>query len=128
MAGKFTKILGLLGLGSDKEAVTEAHLEAADSKIGQLEQAKADAEAKLATAEGDLKTAQEAKTKITGELTAAEEKVSTLEKWKQEQKATDGRDEDESNNLDGDDQGPKASWEVAAEAAIASAKKRVGQK
>jgi chromosome segregation ATPase len=125
---KFANILGFLGLGSDKEAVTEAHLEAADTKIAQLEQAKADAESKLATAEGALKTAQDEKAKADTSLKTEQDKVATLERWKAGQKASDGRTEDESNSLDAQDEEPKAAWEVASANAIASAKKRVGQK
>lgn len=122
---KFAKILGLLGLGSDKEAVTEAHLEAADTKIAQLEQAKLDAEASLGTAEAALKTAQAEQTKIAGDLTTASDKLATLEKWKQEQKATDGREADESNTLDTQPEAQE-SWEKVSASAIASAKKRLG--
>ena len=127
MAGKFANILGFLGLGSDKETVTEAHLEAADTKIAELTLAKADAEAKLATAQGDLKTATDNLTKAGTDLKAEQGKVATLEQWKQEQKAVDGRQEDDSNNLD-DDTEPKAAWEVASATAVANAKKRVGEK
>jgi hypothetical protein len=128
MAGKFANILGFLGLGSDKEAVTEAHLEAADTKIAELTQAKADAETKLATALGDVKTAQEAKTKADTALEQEQEKTATLEKWKQEQKAVDGREEDDSNNLDDNDAEPKAAWETTAATTIAGVKKRLGEK
>ncbi len=124
---RFAKILGLLGLGSDKEAVTEAHLEAADTKISQLEQAKTDAESKLATVEGALKTAQDEKTKIAGEPTTASDKVATLEKWKQEQKAVDNREEDDSNTLDKQPEATEA-WEKAAASAVANTKKRLGDK
>ena len=125
---KFARILGLLGLGSDKESVTEAHLEAADTKIAQLEQARADAETKLATAEGSLKTAQEEKSKADTALEKEQEKTATLQKWKDEQKATDGRQEDDSNNLDDNDNEPKAAWEVASANAVANVRKRVGEK
>ena len=64
MAGKFANILAALGLGSDKEPVTAAHLEAADTKIAQLEQAKTEAESKLATAETNLRTAQTRKRRL----------------------------------------------------------------
>ena len=120
MANKFANILGFLGLGSDKEAVTEAHLEAADTKIAQLEAAKTAAEQQattaatdLATAQASLKTATDNLTKAATDLKAAEEKATTLEKWKAEQKAVDNREEDDSNDLDKEDDGPKAGWEVA---------------
>ncbi len=125
---RFAKILGLLGLGSDKEAVTEAHLQAADDKVAQLEQAKADAEGKLATAETNLKTAQEEKTKVAGELETAKGKVATLEEWKKNQAAVDGREEDDSNDLDDPNTEALAPWEKASASAIASAKKRLGEK
>ena len=127
MAGKFANILGFLGLGSDKEAVTEAHLEAADTKIAELTQAKADAETKLTTAEGSLKTAQEEKAKADTALEKEQEKTAQLEKWKQEQKAVDNREEDDSNDLEGDNE-PKAAWEVASATAISNVKKRLGEK
>jgi len=128
MAGKFANILGFLGLGSNNETVTEAHLEAADTKIAELTQAKADAETQLATAQGDLKTAQDAKTKADTDLQAEQKKTAQLEQWKQEQKAVDGRQEDDSNNLDDTDTEPKAAWEVASATAVANARKRVGEK
>ena len=127
MAGKFANILAALGIGSDKEPVTEAHLQAADEKIAALEQAKTDADEKLATAETALKTAQAEQTKIAGELKTAADKVATLETWKKNQATVDGREEDDSNKLDG---APEAQepWEKAASSAIASAKKRLGDK
>ncbi len=128
MAIKFANILAALGMGSKMEAVTEAHLEAADAKIAQLEQAKLDADAKVTDAEAALKTATEEKTKVAGELKEASDKVATLEDWKKQQATVDGREEDDSNSLDKEDEGPKASWEVAAAMAVATAKKRVGEK
>lgn len=75
---KFAKTLGMLGLGSDKEAVTEAHLEATDTSIAQLEQAKVDAESKLATVQGELKTAQDEKAKTALALQASQEQAALL--------------------------------------------------
>ncbi len=120
MAIKFASILAALGVRSASEPVTEAHLEAADAKIAQLESDKE-------TAEAGLKTALEEKGKVEATLTETKGKLATLEKWKKEQKAVDGRDEDESNSLD--DQ-PEAleSWERAAASTIANTKKRLGQK
>lgn len=135
MEGKFAHILGFLGLKGNTEPVTEAHLQAADDKIALLEQEKAaadtratQAEAAAVTAQTALDTAKADATAAATKLTAAEEKAATLEDWKSKQKAVDGREEDNSNDLDGDDEGPKASWEVAASKAIASVKKRVGEK
>ncbi|MDO7851572.1 hypothetical protein [Hymenobacter convexus] len=142
MAFEFKNILSAMGLKNSTDAVTEAHLQAADDKIALLTQEKADADTRanvaeaarvtaqtaLDTATASLTTANETITKVTGELDAANKKVATLEEWKKNQKATDGRQEDDSNDLDSEDEGPKASWEVAASKAIASAKKRVGEK
>lgn len=133
MAGKFAHILGFLGLNGNTDPVTEAHLQAADDKIAQLEQDKSAAELRASSVEGALATAQAALdtekanvTKVTGELTTANGKVATLEGWKKEQTAKDGRTEDESNKLDQGDQAPKAAFETAADAAIAKMRKRVG--
>jgi peptidoglycan hydrolase CwlO-like protein len=135
MANKFANILAALGLNSNTDSVTEAHLQAADDKIALLEKQKTDAETRANAVQGALDTANaslEAKTadltKVQGELTTATGKVATLEEWKKQNKATDGRSEDESNKLDAQQEGPKAAWEVASDAAIASAKKRVGEK
>ena len=127
MANKFANILGFLGLGSDKEAVTEAHLQAADDKIAQLTEQKAAADLKAEQAATALKAAEDEKTKTAGELKTASDKLATLEKWKQEQKATDGREEDESNKLDTQPEATEP-WEKAAASAIASTKKRLGDK
>ena len=124
---KFANILGFLGLGSDKEAVTEAHLQAADDKIAQLTEQKAAAELKASEAGAALKLAEEEKTKIAGELQTASEKVATLEKWQREQRAVDGRQEDDSNALD-DKPEAMEPWERAAASTIASTKKRLGEK
>ena len=127
MAGKFANILAALGLGSDKEPVTAAHLEAADTKIAQLEQAKLEAEQKSEQAATALKTAQDEKATTEASLKAAEEKTATLEEWKRNQATVDGRDSDDSNTLD---KGAEATepWEKMAASAIATAKKRVGEK
>jgi len=124
---KFANILGFLGLGSDKETVTEAHLQAADDKIAQLELDKKAADDKATQAAAALKTAQDEQTKVAGELKTASDKVATLEEWKKNQAIVDGRDEDDANTLDDK---PEASepWEKMAASAIASAKKRVGEK
>lgn len=125
---KFANILGFLGLGSDKEAVTEAHLQAADDKIAQLELDKKAADDKAAQAATALKTAEEEKTKVVGELETTKGKVATLEEWKANQKAVDGREEDDSNDLDKESSEPLASWEKASASAIANTKKRLGEK
>ncbi|MDO7885346.1 hypothetical protein [Hymenobacter cheonanensis] len=127
MANKFANILGFLGLGSDKEAVTEAHLQAADDKIAQLTEQKAAADLKAEQAAAALKTAEEEKTKVAGELKTASEKVATLEEWKKNQASIDGRQEDDSNTLDGGAEATEP-WEKLSASAIASAKKRVGEK
>ena len=114
-----------MGLGSEKEAVTEAHLQAADETIAQLTQAKADADAKAALAETALATANEEKTKAATALAEEKQKVATLEEWKKNQAAVDGREEDDSNSLDGETEA-LAPWEQAAASAIATAKKRTG--
>jgi hypothetical protein len=123
---KFANILGFLGLGSDKEAVTEAHLQAADDKIAQLELDKKAADDKATQAAAALKTAQDEKAKVDGDLKTASDKVATLEEWKKNQKAVDGREEDDSNDLDDEPTEALASWEKASASAIASAKKRLG--
>ena len=127
MAIKFASILAALGLGSTTEAVTEAHLEAADAKIAQLEEDKKAADLKAEQAATALKTAQDEKTKVDGDLKTASDKVATLEEWKKNQAIVDGRDEDDTNNLE---KGAEATepWEKMAASAIASAKKRVGEK
>jgi hypothetical protein len=124
---KFANILGFLGLGSDKEAVTEAHLQAADDKIAQLELDKKAADDKATQAAAALKAAEDEKTKVAGELETTKGKMATLEEWKKNQAIVDGRDEDDTNTLDDK---PEASepWEKMAASAIASAKKRVGEK
>ena len=127
MANKFANILGFLGLKSGTDPVTEAHLQAADDKIAQLEQEKTAADLKAEQAGAALKVAEEEKTKITGDLKTASDKVATLEKWKQEQKAIDGREEDDSNMLDGGKEA-LAPWEQVAASAIATTKKRLGDK
>lgn len=127
MANKFANILGFLGLGSDKEAVTEAHLQAADDKIAQLEADKVAADLKVEQAAKDLKTAQDEQTKTAGELKTASDKVATLEEWKKNQAQVDGRDEDDSNTLDGKPEAAEP-WEKLSASAIASTKKRLGEK
>jgi hypothetical protein len=124
---KFSRILAALGIGSDKEAVTEAHLEAADAKITQLEADKTAADLKASEAAAALKVAEDEKAKTAKDLKAAEEKAATLEEWKKNQATVDGRDEDDSNTLDDK---PEASepWEKMAASAIDNAKKRVGKK
>jgi chromosome segregation ATPase len=127
MAFKFANILKAMKLGSDKEAITEAHLQSADDTIAQLEQAKTEADTKLATAEANLKTAQDEKAKTAQDLKAAEEKAATLQEWKDNQATVDGRDEDDSNSLDGKQEASEP-WEKMAASAIDIAKKRVGKK
>lgn len=135
MAFEFKNILSAMGLKSKTDAVTEAHLQAADDKIALLEQEKAsadtraqEAETARVTAQTALDTAKADAAAAATKLTAAEEKAATLEDWKQKQKAVDNREEDDSNDLDKKDDGPKASWEVAAAAQIAGVKKRLGEK
>ena len=127
MAIKFASILAALGMGSTTEAVTEAHLEAADAKIAQLEADKVAADLKVEQAAKDLKTAQDEQTKTAGELKTASDKVATLEEWKKNQAQVDGRDEDYSNTLDDK---PEASepWEKVSASTIANTKKRLGEK
>lgn len=127
MAIKFASILAALGVRSASEPVTEAHLEAADSKIAQLETDKVTAETKLATAEGNLKTAQEEKGKAEAALTETKGKLATLQEWKDNQAKVDGREEDDSNNLE-EKSAALEPWEKLSASAIATAKKRVGDK
>jgi hypothetical protein len=124
---QYPKILGLLGLGSEKEALTETHMQAAENSITLLEQGKTDAELRAQTAEASLATATDELTKANASLATEQGKVATLEEWKKNQKAVDGRDEDDSNTLDDK---PEASepWEKMAASAIDGAKKRVGAK
>jgi hypothetical protein len=125
---QYPKILGLLGLGSEKEALTEAHMQAAEEKITQLEQGKADADLKAEQAAAALQTAQEEKTKIAGELETTKGTLATLEEWKKNQQAVDGREKDDSNTLDDNQAEALAPWEKTAAKAVASAKKRLGEK
>ena len=132
MAGKFAYILGALGLKSNTDAVTEAHLQAADDKIALLEQEKTAAETKAEQAEAAriqaqtaLDTAKTEAADTATKLKAEEEKVATLENWKKNQQAVDGREEDDSNNLDDHDAEPKTAWETAAAGTIAGVKKRL---
>lgn len=127
MAIKFASILAALGLGSTTEAVTEAHLQAADDKIAQLEQDKKAADLKAEQAATALKTAEDEKTKLAGDLKTAEEKTATLEEWKKNQAQVDGRDEDDTNKLDNKAEASEP-WEKLSATAIANAKKRVGEK
>jgi hypothetical protein len=127
MASKFASILAALGLGSTSEAVTEAHLEAADASIAQLQEDKKAADLKAEQAEAALRTAEDEKTKIAGELKTASDKAATLQEWKDNQKAVDGREEDDTNTLDGKREA-KASWEVAASDAVETTKRRLGVK
>jgi chromosome segregation ATPase len=107
--------------------VTEAHLEAADSKIAQLETAKTTAEGKLTTAEGNLKTALEEKEKVEATLTETKGKLATLEEWRKQQANVDGREEDDSNTLDDKPEAAEP-WEKLSASAIANTKKRLGEK
>ncbi|MGI4835096.1 MAG: hypothetical protein ACRYFK_16710 [Janthinobacterium lividum] len=127
MAIKFASILAALGMGSTTEAVTEAHLEAADAKIAQLEADKKSADAKAEQAATDLKTAQDAKAKADTDLTETKGKLATLEQWKKNQATTDEREEDESNTLDNQPEAQQA-WEKTAASAIATTKRRLGVK
>jgi len=124
---KFPKVLGFLNLKSGTDPVTEANLQAAEDQIAQLEQAKTTADLKVSETEAALKTAQEEQAKTAASLQKAEEKAATLEEWKKNQATVDGREEDESNTLDGK---PEASepWEKLSASAIASTKKRLGEK
>jgi hypothetical protein len=127
MAIKFASILAALGMGSTTEAVTEAHLEAADAKIAQLEADKVAADLKAEQAATALKTAQDEQTKTAASLKTAEEKAATLEEWKKNQAQVDGRDEDDSNKLDNQAEAAEP-WEKLSASAIASTKKRLGEK
>jgi uncharacterized protein YydD (DUF2326 family) len=124
---KFANILGFLGLGSDKEAVTEAHLQAADDKIAKLEQDKQAADLKAEQAAQSLKVAQDEKAQTAEQLKAAEEKAATLQSWKDNQASVDNRESDDSNALD-DKPEAKAAWETAASAAVDTVKRRLGVK
>lgn len=124
---KFPKVLGFLNLKSGSDPVTEANLQAAEDKIALLEQEKTDAVEKLGTTEAALKTAQEEQTKTAASLQKAEEKAATLQQWKDNQAAVDGRDEDDSNALDEKSEASEP-WEKLSASAIASTKKRLGEK
>jgi hypothetical protein len=125
---QYPKILGLLGLGSEKEALTEAHMQAAEDKITQLEQGKTDAEQRSQTLQASLTTATEELTTTKASLETEKGKVATLQQWKDNQAQVDGREEDESNTLDDNQTEALAPWEKLSASAIASAKKRVGEK
>jgi hypothetical protein len=125
---QYPKILGLLGLGSEKEALTETHMQAAEDKITQLEQSQAAADLRAQTAEASLATATDALTKANASLATEQGKVATLEEWKKNQAAVDGREEDDSNDLDKPSTEALAPWEQKAASAIADAKERVGEK
>ena len=124
---QYPKILGLLGLGSEKEALTETHMQAAENTITQLEQGRTDAEQRAQTAEASLTTATEQNTKITAELATATAALATLQEWKKNQANVDGREEDDSNTLD-DKPEAMEPWERAAASTIANTKKRLGEK
>jgi hypothetical protein len=142
MAFEFKNILSAMGLKNSTDAVTEAHLQAADDKIALLTQEKADADTRATQAEAarveavtahdatkaELATANTNLTKAGTDLKTEQDKVATLEQWKKNQMAADGRTEDDSNNLDENKAEPKAGFELAAEAQIAQAKKRLGEK
>ncbi|MGI4871239.1 MAG: hypothetical protein ACRYFX_08685 [Janthinobacterium lividum] len=119
----FTKLRALLGLDdkADVSAITDEQMTQAEATIAQLETDKTAAEGRASTAEATLATTATS-------LATAEGKVATLEAWKKEQKATDGREEDESNALDQDQAAAQEPWEKAAASAVASAKRRVGEK
>lgn len=124
---KFPKVLGFLNLKSGSDPVSEANLQAAEDKISQLEQEKTTAETNLTTAQTALKTAEDEKAKATTALADEQQKTATLQEWKDNQKAVDNREDDESNKLD---EKPEATepWEKAAASAVATAKRRVGEK
>jgi hypothetical protein len=128
MAIKFASILAALGMGSSTEPVTEAHLEAADAKIAQLEEDKKAADLKADQAAAALKTAQDEQTKTAASLKTAEEKVDTLQTWKDNQAKVDNRDEDDSNTLDKGAEAAAEPWEKMAAATIARTKKSLGEK
>ncbi|MGI4762497.1 MAG: hypothetical protein ACRYF0_17430 [Janthinobacterium lividum] len=124
---KFPKVLGFLNLKSGTDPVTEANLQAAEDQIAQLEQAKSAADLKVTETEAALKTAREEQIKTAGELQTASDKVATLEEWKKNQAQVDGRDEDDSNSLDGGKEALEP-WERASASAISNTKKRLGEK
>jgi chromosome segregation ATPase len=124
---KFPKVLGFLNLKSGTDAVTEANLQSAEDKIAALEQEKTTAEQRAQTAEASLTTANDELTKTKASLETEKGKVATLQEWKDNQAAVDGREEDESNSLEGGAEA-LAPWEKAAASAIDTAKKRVGKK
>ena len=128
---KFKSLAEALGLKSSDASITEANLKQANDTIEQLQRDKTGAEEKaatalkdLATAQASLKTAQADLTTAQASLKTANDKVATLEQWKKEQTPEDERDTDASTNLDGNDE-PKAGFELAAQAAISSVKKRL---
>ena len=124
---KFPKVLGFLNLKAGTDPVTEANLQAAEDKIAALEQDKTSAEQRAQTAEASLTTANDELTKTKASLDTEKDKVATLEEWKKNQAQVDGRGEDESNKLDNQAEATEP-WEKMAASAVASAKKRLGDK
>jgi septal ring factor EnvC (AmiA/AmiB activator) len=129
----FPKLAALFGAAAGAD-LTDENLKTAEAKIAQLENEKATAEASLATAQSALATMTTRATTAEASLATAQKdlgtaqtQVATLEKFKKQAQATDEREEDESNELDGPTE-KKAAFEVAAEAVIASAKRRKGTK
>ena len=127
---KFALISALLGLSSESEALTDAHMTTAETKLGALQASEAALSSQvtalteqLATAGTELSTAAAALSSAQGELTTAQATVTTLEKWKQEQAVVDGRREDASNEGNA---APKAAFEADAAAVIARVKANLG--
>lgn len=131
----FPKLAGLFG-SSAGATLTNEHLKTAEAKIAQLETDKSAADLRASTAEAALTamttratTAEASLATANTKLTEAEGQVATLEQWKKEHaSATDEREEDESNQREQPEKRALASWEQRAADAIASTKKRVGEK
>lgn len=132
----FPKLAALLGLASADSTVTEENMKTAEAKIAQLETEKSAAVERATNAEVALATMTERATKAEASLaTAAEQlstaskQVATLEQWKKAHAAaTDERLEDEGNDRDQPQKQALSPWEKRAAEAIATTKKRHGDK
>jgi chromosome segregation ATPase len=134
MAFQFKSLADALGLKTADSAITDANLQQANDTIEALQRDKTGAEEKATQALADLATmttrattAEASLTTAKADLTKANEKVATLEQWRKEQKATDGRTEDASNDLGEEDDKPMAAFEVAAKQAQDRVKAKVHQ-
>lgn len=134
MAFQFKSLADALGLKTADSAITEANLKQANDTIEALQRDKTGAEEKATQALADLATmttrattAEASLATAKADLATATDKVATLEKWKKEQKATDGRTEDASNDLGEEDDKPLAAWEVATQQAVNRVKAKTGK-